>query len=92
MREWKQGEVQAIGAAAKLMIIGGAFVALYSIWLQFDYSHFVKGLPGTLVSGPFVTILIASVVFLSGCALGIWLYRLRKKTGLSTRPFDKNRS
>lgn len=89
MREWKRGEIQAIGSVAKLMIIGGAFVVLHAAWLDFKYSEFTKGLPSTLVSGPFLRILIASVVLLLGVTLSVWLWRVRKRTGLSTRPFGR---
>jgi hypothetical protein len=89
MREWKRGEVQAIGVAAKLMIIGGFFVALGSLWLDFDSADFVEGLPRTLVSGPFATTLVAGVVFLLGCTLAVWLHRVQKRAGISTQPFDR---
>ncbi len=89
MREWKRGEIQAIGAVAKLMILGGGFVTLITSYLDFTFATFVQGLPGTLTSGPFPTLLGGSVVLLLGCALAVWLWRVQRRTGLSTQPFDR---
>jgi hypothetical protein len=90
MREWKRGEIQAIGAVAKLMILGGGFVALFTGYLDFNYATFVSGLPATLTSGAFPTLFGAVLVLLLGCALGCWLWKVGKRTGISTRPFDRD--
>ena len=89
MREWKRGEIQAIGSVAKLLILGGIFVAMHGLYLDFNWTEFSQGLPGSLVSEPFPRIFIAILIFLVGCALSVWLWRIRKKTGISTRPFDR---
>ncbi|MEQ8787941.1 MAG: hypothetical protein RIC55_16665 [Pirellulaceae bacterium] len=89
MRDWKRGEIQAIGAVAKLMIVGGGFVVLHGVWLDFKWAEFTKGLPGTLATDPYPRILIAGVVMLMGAALSIWLWGVRKRTGITTRPFDR---
>ena len=90
MREWKRGELQAIGAAAKLMILGGGFVVLFTSYLDFNASQFLHGLPGTLITSPFTTLLGGTVVLVMGCTLGIWLWRVRRRTGISSQPFDRS--
>lgn len=89
MREWKRGEIQAIGTAAKLMILGGGFVTLIT-YLEFNFTTFMQGLPATLTSGDFPTLLGAGIVFLLGCTLAVWLWQIRRKTGISTQAFDRS--
>jgi hypothetical protein len=89
MRDWKCGELQAVGAGAKLLILGGGFVVLFTSYLDFDVSRFLNGLPGTLITSPFTTLLGGAVALTIGCLLGIWLWRVRRRTGISTQPFDR---
>jgi hypothetical protein len=89
MREWKRGEIQALGAVAKLMILGGGFVAMYELYLEFRLDEFTRKLPGSLISGPFPRVFLAVLVALAGCALALWLWRVGKRAGVSTRPFER---
>ena len=89
MREWKRGELQAIGAVAKLMILGGGFVVLFTSYLDFNVSQFLDGLPGTLVTSPFTTLLGGTIALSLGVALRVWLWRVQKRTGISSQPFDR---
>ena len=73
------------------MIVGGIFVVLHSAYLDFKYSAFINGLPDTLISGPFPTIFIASVIFLFGCVLAVWLYRVKKGQGFQLSHLTENR-
>ena len=88
MPEWKRGDIQAIGVVAKLLIVGGA-VTICAAFMDFDLAAIKRGLPGTLISGPVLTLLIGSVVFLLGFTIAIWLWRVRRRTGISTQPFDR---
>ncbi len=90
MRDWKRGELQAIGAAAKLMILGGGFVVLFTSYLDFNVAPFFDGLPGTLITSPFTKLLGGTVILAIGCTLGVWLWRVRRRTGISSQPFDRS--
>ena len=89
MRDWKRGETQAIGAVAKLLMLGGGFVVLFTSYLDFNASRFVDGLPNTLITSPFTTLLGGIVTLAIGLAIAVWLWRVRRRTGISSQPFDR---
>ena len=89
MRDWKRGELQAIGAVAKLLMLGGGFVVLFTSYLDFNARQFVDGLPSTLITSPFTTLFGGIIALALGIALRLWLWRVQKKTGISSQPFDR---
>ena len=89
MRDLKRGEIQAIGAVAKLLMLGGGFVVLFTSYLDFNASWFVEGLPNTLITSPFTTLLGGIVTLAIGLAIAVWLWRVRRRTGISSQPFDR---
>lgn len=77
MRNWKRGELQALSAAAKFLIFLGLFMVVFSVYdrvrLNQDWPWAVLG----------------AILATGGLALGVWVMRLQKLTGLSGKPFRK---